>query len=259
MAKPDDIKKEKNNATSFGQDILSGAVGQSINEFTIEIVKKIPIEVLETMKTVGIDKILPIIGVIAGSILPRTGPWGDRLSDFVNELTAEIRRRIKEEAGKTSTFYGATTGAGMGKIFNTILDPHISKKNIGKLLKNLSSLFKQGDDMRPKEEQDQIIALLNQMGPRQLLVLLDMEATETRNYVDSFVKKVKTINFEEAVNSLKAELSKAYGALRKELKPVDDFVGRHADIASTCLRESIRERREKIAKYNTKKYFWRFW
>lgn len=211
MADKTDKEEKRKNSTvkSVGEAIF----GQAITEFTKPTVDKIPTSILKILKSVGIDKALPIISIALSTVFSKDKyPWGDKFGDFIAEATAELRRAMNEKVGggeeDAPADKGKVTTERVKNLNCVLLNPRLVKE-VTALLTTFAELFKDnaGKD-RTEKEKKQILALLNQMNGKELYVFLAGEKEVRDRYLDAFVKKATEKSFEEALKDFKDELRK---------------------------------------------------
>lgn len=217
-------------------------VGQVITEFTKPAVDKIPASVLRILKSVGLDKALPIISVALSTIFSKEKyAWGDKFGDFTAEATAELRRAINEKIGdgegETPADKKTTAAEGVKSLNRILLNPRLAKET-AILLTALAELFKDKDgNDRTEKEKKQIFALLNQMGGKELYVFLSSDKEVRECYLDAFVKKATEKSFEEALKDFKTDLKKLVEKAKivyaeiivPSLDKLDEWTGATAD------------------------------
>ena len=209
----DKTDKEEKKKNSMGKNAGGAIIGQVITEFTKPAVDKIPTSILRILKSVGLDKALPIISIALSTVFSKDKyPWGDKFGDFIAEATAELRRAINEKVGggeeDTPVDKGKVTTERIKNLNCILLNPRLAKEATA-LLTTFAELFKDnaGKD-RAEKEKKQILALLNQMNGKELYVFLASEKNVRDQYLDAFIKKVTEKSFEEALKDFKDELRK---------------------------------------------------
>ncbi len=188
-------------------NLKDAIIEQAINEFTRPLVKKINPATLQLLHKIGIDKILPVIGVGFSTALREK--FGSKTADVISELTAELRRAIGETAeGEIAT---PETKPEKGKISDMVLsvifNPEIAEET-KKLIESWTNLFKKDGKERPKKEQQQILSLIGKMGPQELYIFLTQEMAVRHQALDAFIKKTAEKPFEEAVKEFKEDVKK---------------------------------------------------
>lgn len=198
------------------QNLLEPILDQIITEYTRPALKKIPAPVLVSLKKVGLTKVLPLIGVTLSALIrQRKYWWSDRVGDTISEATAELRRVINEatgEEGAEVTSARETAKMTIEKIkknlVNTLLNPEIADE-FAELLRSLSEIFKDKDGKDiPDKEKGQIVALLEQLSPIELLGFLKAKKSDREILLNLFIKKVKVEekSLEQAIHELKESL-----------------------------------------------------
>jgi hypothetical protein len=140
-------------------NLKDAVIEQAINEFTRPLVKRINPATLQLLHKMGVDKILPVIGVGFSTALREK--FGSKTADVISELTAELRRAIGETAA--GEIVAPETKLEKGKVSDTVLsiifNPEIAEETT-KLIEAWSDLFKKEGQERPKKEQQQILSLI---------------------------------------------------------------------------------------------------
>jgi len=206
------LDKKEGGEGKLKDNFLSALFDQAITEWTRPMVEKIPLPILQTMKKVGMDKILPVLGVAFSTALSSSKiAFGDSLGDFVSELTAETRRIMnqkvsgEETSEPTKSRSAKKTQAG---ILNQIL-PGLDANEITDIFTTFAQLFSDatGKD-KPEKEVKQILALIEQMDSKELYVFLKLDKTQRDFYLKIFVKRTEEKSLAESVKELKKDLRK---------------------------------------------------
>ncbi|MFA5230678.1 MAG: hypothetical protein WC422_04965 [Candidatus Paceibacterota bacterium] len=241
--KNDTTKSKPNTVKSAGEAV----VGQLITEYTRPIVEKIPMSALQMLKSVGAEKVLPVVAVILSTFFSKEKfpMFGDKFGDFIAEFTAELRRAINDKAGdgeeiSTADKKEKSISESGVKNFNRVLlnEKLLDEGKLVNLLAAFAELFKDaaGAD-RTEKEKKQILALLNQMEAKDLIVFLSAAPEVRELYLGAFVKKAKEKSFTEALAEFKKDLKefKQKAAVVKDeiidpiFKKLDEITGAKAD------------------------------
>lgn len=197
---------EKSEVKKGESSLFEPIIDQLTTEYMRPALRQIPASVLIPLKKIGLTKALPIIGV-ALSALVRQGNyrWSDRLGDTISEGTAELRRIINEAAGEegksVSPEERVKVTEKIKRVISTLLSPELSDE-FKELLQSLSKIFKDKDG----KEKGQILALLEQLSPIELLGFLKAEKTDREILLSLFIKKVEEKSLEQSIKELKESL-----------------------------------------------------
>ena len=238
MAEKKDKTEKADKPEKTGGNLKDAIIEQAINEFTRPLVKRINPATLQLLHKVGIDKILPVIGVGFSTALREK--FGSKTADVISELTAELRRAIGEaaEGGVTAPETKPEKGKVSDTVLSVIFNPEIAKET-KKLVEAWADLFKKDGQERPKKEQQQIIALIGRMGPQELYIFLTQKKTLRDQALDAFIKKTTEKPFEEAVKEFKEDVKKivanAKTIYQEILAPIGQKIKPHLENAGRRL------------------------
>lgn len=209
---------EKSEVKKGESSLLEPIIDQFTTEYMRPILRQIPTSVLIPLKKIGLTKILPIMGV-ALSALVRQGNyrWSDRLGDTISEGTAELRRIINEAAGEdgkpVSPEERVKVTEKIKRVISTLLSPELSDE-FKELLQSLYELFKD----KPDKEKEQILVLLEQLSPIELLGFLEAEKADREILLSLFIKKVE----EKSLGQSILELREGLREFKEKAKVIQD-------------------------------------
>jgi hypothetical protein len=223
QGKPDDKSKTGNESTkkakSFSADFFAAAAEQATNEYTRPIIQKIFSEpVLSFLRSIGADKILPIIGMALGSIITkeRFPKWGDMIRDVTSEGTAELRRLIKEEPDATGKDKATDSKKISHDLFwSLFLQPELQDE----FNSQITALIDIMESRTDKNEKDALLVFLNQiygMGPEKMIEFLSKDKNDRDKIITTyflhFYKKKETS--EDKINKTIKNLTESKEELR---------------------------------------------
>jgi|GEM_PF-3947570 hypothetical protein len=211
----------------FGR-LMESAGSQAISDWTRPFIEKIPIGIIQALGRIQVQKVLPYISIAITSALPKGRLWSDKLGDFMNEFTAELRQRINiivggeepAEDGKVKIDKKAVIGA-VKTIFKVLFAPELAEN----LEKNLATLDRIMTG-RPDKEQAVIYDILGSMSERELVIFFDQMSDATADQLNIFFKRFLPVEekkkdektFKQIVKELKRdihEFSKGSSALKE--------------------------------------------
>lgn len=173
--------------------VMESAGSQAISDWTRPFIEKIPVGIIRALGRMQIQKILPYFSIAVTSALPKGHVWSDKLGDFLNEFSAELRQRIskviggEEEPaaveGKVKVDKKAAIGA-VKTLFKVLFSPELA----GDLNVNLATLEKIMSG-RSDKEQAVIYDILGSMPERDLAWFFDQFSDASKEGLDLFFKR----------------------------------------------------------------------
>lgn len=242
-------KKTKSGGENIFMRFLSSLFEQGINKYTRPMVEKLvnnlPDGVVQSVKKLGLDKMLSALSVAFSTIIPEGKiPFGDKINDIIKELSAEIEAAINMKAeGKLST-PGEDKGgrSGKDKIAGFFIDPEFTNE-FSALFTAYAELLQDKDGQEvSKEQREKIDLFLGRMDKVNLYLFLRLDKAERIKIIDRFVEKVdpkKETSIEDSIKEIKAQIDKAKEVYNKNIKPkiieIDEHLSDDSEIGKTAL------------------------
>lgn len=261
--------KEKTDTGGAKNILARSVIHQLIDELTGPAIEKIPESVLQMLKDLHVDKLLPILGIgFSGLVSKINIPGGEELADFISEATSELRKRMNDVDKENSSEPGKDTSEhGSGLLKKAILCPEVQEKlkmleTVDRLMKKVDSLKVDGKDISDSEKKKRkklILEELNKMSIPEIVTFLSSDDEDMRTkFFEIFIvasKAEKT--FEEKVAKFKKDLDLASQhrkllfteIIQPEVKKFDDFFKNHG-FDNTASSKGSRLKRSQKAKKN---------
>lgn len=217
--KPETKTGEK---TGFFRKFLEPFFSQVTDEYTRPVLKIIPQPILLGLKSMGVRRMLPIISVgLSGLLQQKETWWGKRIGDIISEGSAELGR-LMDEAGEGDTAAPESAKGSektKGGALNVLLSSELADDFLD-LLKALTSMLYDdtGKEKISEKEKNDLFAMLNNMGPKELYNFLSLEEDGRQALLKIFFTKAKEKSLEESIKELKANIQKT----KVEWKVIND-------------------------------------
>lgn len=251
MARDNKNKESKSEGNGLFSELFNSLFDQGVDEYirpvTESLINQMPIGLLQSAKSLGIDKLLSTASVLFSTFAKRKKfPLSDKLSDIVREFSAETKTAINRKlAGETLSGSvdgkvhgsGKTEKSGKDKIISFFLDPEFINE-LETLFSAYVELLKdaKGNDISEKER-EKIDLFLSKMDSKSLYSFFLLEKTKREMIIKDFVEKVelkKEDSIEESIKEIKKKIREAKKVYKKCIRPeiekFDEFFADDSEI-----------------------------